>query len=186
MKAESSASENAAIFLQSNLMRHLLLTGQAGASMHALARMKGALLCSEFLQPYFTRAEQHLDLYGEMQTPCATCELRVDSSTRQQSFTHDKPSGTISVIVLCGGRVWLKAYHNCWSCPAVSADIHRWLLTKLFVLLQFPSTLMQMRDSTQQMTLSFSWAPCSRQPALSILCWTIPRLLRDHAPQHTH
>jgi len=98
--------------------------------MHALARMKGALLCSEFLQPYFTRAEQHLDLYGEMQTPCATCELRVDSSTRQQRFTHDKPSGTISVIVLCGGMVWLKAYHNCWSCPAVSADIHRWLFIK--------------------------------------------------------
>ncbi|KAL0051192.1 hypothetical protein WJX82_003439 [Trebouxia sp. C0006] len=61
MKAESSASESAAIFLQSNLMRHLLLTGQAAASMHALARMKGALLCSEFFQPYLTRAEQHLD-----------------------------------------------------------------------------------------------------------------------------
>ncbi len=71
VKAESSASEGAAIFLQSKLMRQLLLTGQAGAFMHALARMKGALLCSEFLQPYFTRAEQHLDLYGEMQTPCA-------------------------------------------------------------------------------------------------------------------
>ena len=69
MKSESPPSEGASMFLQTSLMKQLLLTGKAGASMHALARMKGALLCSEFLQPHLTREEQHLDICGEMQTP---------------------------------------------------------------------------------------------------------------------